>query len=223
MKENKEQEKSKCCGEISVRPIGFSEDVCVRCYNTFHPEEDTKLNYERDYSHTHCWNNEQRNLGGIPPCGQKLEDHKQCCLCDLKYPQQEKNKCEDTSCKQHGGIMTNYSEKCSSLPQQPVEEEVINGCEDCPHKVFTEKPVEEEWEEYSFKGENPEKCEIICDHEIYWCGDSYACNNCGLRFIPAKWANAKISKEKEKAYREGYYYGRDTTAEDLLAELLKCK
>ena len=42
-------------------------------------------NYERNYSHTHCWNNEQKNLGGVPPCGIKVEKHTQCCLCDLKY------------------------------------------------------------------------------------------------------------------------------------------
>jgi hypothetical protein len=47
----------------------------------------------------------------------------------------------------------------------------------------------ENWEEYSFKGENPEKCDMICDHCVCWCGQEYACCNCGLRFIPAKWAN----------------------------------
>lgn len=48
-------------------------------------EED---DYER-YSHEHCWNNERKNLGGVPPCGIKIENHKQCCLCDVKSPQPE--------------------------------------------------------------------------------------------------------------------------------------
>ncbi len=37
----------------------------------------------KDYqykSHTHCWNN--KNL----PCGKPLEKHSQCCLCDMKIP-----------------------------------------------------------------------------------------------------------------------------------------
>jgi len=42
----------------------------------------TTQNYEH-HSHTHCWNNEQRNLGNVPPCGIKIENHTQCCLCDI--------------------------------------------------------------------------------------------------------------------------------------------
>jgi len=34
--------------------------------------------YER-VSHVHCWNQ------GTPACGQPLEKHKQCCLCDMPY------------------------------------------------------------------------------------------------------------------------------------------
>lgn len=37
-------------------------------------------NYERDYSHSHCWDNSQN------PCGIPLEKHTQCCLCDMKVP-----------------------------------------------------------------------------------------------------------------------------------------
>lgn len=37
-------------------------------------------NYERDHSHTHCW-----KQGKSPACGQSLESHKQCCLCDTPY------------------------------------------------------------------------------------------------------------------------------------------
>lgn len=36
--------------------------------------------YDIYYSHYHCWNQDK-----LPACGQKLEDHKQCCLCSTKY------------------------------------------------------------------------------------------------------------------------------------------
>lgn len=62
-----------------------------------------KDNYERDHSHTHCWNQTS------PACGQPLEKHTQCCLCsavpekteniqsDLNYKpsQQESDKVRD--------------------------------------------------------------------------------------------------------------------------------
>lgn len=38
------------------------------------------LEYERKYSHSHCW-----NQGKSPACGQPLKNHKQCCLCDTVY------------------------------------------------------------------------------------------------------------------------------------------
>lgn len=38
-------------------------------------------NYDRNGSHTHCW-----NQGNSPACGQKIENHKQCCLCDTPAP-----------------------------------------------------------------------------------------------------------------------------------------
>lgn len=36
------------------------------------------MNYERDYSHHHCWDQKQP-----PACGIPLDKHTQCCLCDL--------------------------------------------------------------------------------------------------------------------------------------------
>lgn len=53
------------------------------------------IDYERNESHYHCWNqvdNEDNDIEPLetPACGQKLEDHKQCCLCDTPYPQEEK-------------------------------------------------------------------------------------------------------------------------------------
>lgn len=48
------------------------------------PKEEN-MEYERNYSHTHCWNQK------TPACGQPLQNHKQCCLCDTKYsPKEEK-------------------------------------------------------------------------------------------------------------------------------------
>lgn len=39
-----------------------------------------------DHSHTHCWNQK------TPACGQTLEAHKQCCLCDAPYEENLKSK-----------------------------------------------------------------------------------------------------------------------------------
>lgn len=38
------------------------------------------MDYERNYSHSHCW-----QQGLKPACGQSLASHKQCCLCDGRY------------------------------------------------------------------------------------------------------------------------------------------
>lgn len=38
------------------------------------------------HSHRHCFSYGDKQ----PPCGIKLEDHKQCCLCDLNVPSSEK-------------------------------------------------------------------------------------------------------------------------------------
>ena len=43
------------------------------------PEQNTPYNH---LSHTHCWNQD-----GDSPCGIPMEEHDQCCLCDLKVPQ----------------------------------------------------------------------------------------------------------------------------------------
>lgn len=44
------------------------------------------IDYDRNYSHYHCWHQEQPSACGIP-----LEDHKQCCLCDKEYTPQKKD------------------------------------------------------------------------------------------------------------------------------------
>lgn len=54
-------------------------------------QECPKYNYDRDGSHTHCWDqvdNEDSDIEpqDMPACGQPLEKHKQCCLCDMPAP-----------------------------------------------------------------------------------------------------------------------------------------
>src|SRR5665213_3088377 len=39
------------------------------------------MNYEQDYSHSHCWDQE------VPACGIPKEKHKQCCLCPKWSPE----------------------------------------------------------------------------------------------------------------------------------------
>lgn len=79
-------------------PLG-KDNYCPQCYF----EDDVKVlkkdckhrtpkreftaiskSYERDFSHSHCW-----NQGKSPACGQPLENHKQCCLCDTPAPQKD--------------------------------------------------------------------------------------------------------------------------------------
>lgn len=43
--------------------------------------ENAVIDYEKNQSHYHCWNQKQPCACGIP-----LEKHTQCCLCDTKVP-----------------------------------------------------------------------------------------------------------------------------------------
>lgn len=43
------------------------------------------MSYERNHSHSHCWNQE------FPACGQSISTHKQCCLCDTSKPSKNKS------------------------------------------------------------------------------------------------------------------------------------
>lgn len=45
------------------------------------------LEYERNHSHYHCWEQYKYEFGTElnPACGQPIENHKQCCLCDTKF------------------------------------------------------------------------------------------------------------------------------------------
>lgn len=57
---------------------GGSDEVKIMCA----PEK----NYERDHFHTHCWEQKGDNT---PACGQPLEKHEQCCLCDTPAPEKK--------------------------------------------------------------------------------------------------------------------------------------
>jgi len=95
MNNNQKIELSKCCGAKSNHITAcFVNGCCTKCGKPFIPqpiEEDKQNieeeNFERDYSHTHCWEQEQPSACGIP-----LEKHNQCCLCDLKYTPIEEEK-----------------------------------------------------------------------------------------------------------------------------------
>lgn len=41
------------------------------------------IDYEKNHSHYHCWNQTQPSA-----CGIKLENHKQCCLCEKLVPKE---------------------------------------------------------------------------------------------------------------------------------------
>ena len=85
---NQKSKLSECCGfclECPDYPETGGHNYChnksCKCHVPAEVEEKT---YAKDYSHTHCW-----NQGSQPACGQKLENHKQCCLCDKKAPEVE--------------------------------------------------------------------------------------------------------------------------------------
>lgn len=85
------------CGRLTGKKCEFAvpvvEEKCKECQkimNTGYGEclvhssptsSSEKKSYERDFSHAHCW-----IQGKNPACGQKIENHKQCCLCDTPSP-----------------------------------------------------------------------------------------------------------------------------------------
>lgn len=54
-------------------------DLCKKCAEKC-IEQSKDINYEQDHSHIHCW-----NQGTSTACGQPLEKHTQCCLCDETF------------------------------------------------------------------------------------------------------------------------------------------
>lgn len=63
--------------------------------------EKASIDYERNFSHYHCWDQKQPSACDIP-----FDKHKQCCLCDSK-PQTEKDmeKILESVHKQVGGAL----------------------------------------------------------------------------------------------------------------------
>lgn len=95
--------KQECC-EL-CRPNSLEKrtglDTCristCGCHFTLAPQE---YNYDRDGSHYHCWdqvNNEDSDIEpeDTPACGQPLEKHKQCCLCNVPYVVEH---CDEPNC-----------------------------------------------------------------------------------------------------------------------------
>jgi hypothetical protein len=85
---------SKFCSRCAICPTLTSDGIeCAHSLKEVSEEILTKpeiqkmlgekahIDYERNYSHYHCWDQSKP-----PACGQKLEDHKQCCLCDTPTP-----------------------------------------------------------------------------------------------------------------------------------------
>lgn len=73
-----------CCEKCSIQKT--DQDVTIPCEHcSCHLQESKEeINYERDYSHIHCW-----DQMAPPSCGIPLEKHTQCCLCETKIPTQE--------------------------------------------------------------------------------------------------------------------------------------
>lgn len=78
----------------------------------------------------------------------------------------------------------------------------------------------EEWA-YQLAGND---CNAVFNHEVYWCGDCYACSKCGKRFIPADVANQALHhrdsaiieavREKIKGMKEEHPFCHDGCPED---------
>lgn len=101
----------------------------ARTYGSGAAGTEQKTNYMHT-SHSHCW-----DQNGKPACGIALEQHTQCCLCDLKYP----NTIE--------GIDYSLAKKLkdAGFPQEGIKGEsklqgsaFSNGLEYCYHPILEE-------------------------------------------------------------------------------------
>lgn len=121
------------------------------------PPPQQMTNYSH-HSHRHCFSYGDKQ----PPCGIKLEDHKQCCLCDLKMPSSEK---PQPMCCLKCIVPTDDQDKnygCSNVdcichieqPQCPHTQtflvtlpggKVVERCGSCD-ELLPEKPQPEQWE-----------------------------------------------------------------------------
>ena len=50
--------------------------------------------------------------------------------------------------------------------------------------------------EYAFH--TGKKCEMFLDHNPMWCGDCYACGNCGLIFVEKRATRLAAKEERER-------------------------
>ena len=110
-------------------------------------------NYER-LSHAHCW--EQYEKYESSACGIKLEDHKQCCLCDLTPPLKES---DEKPVKKIGKLLLPSGEKI------PCEPRCTTSCSFCFTTPIPEsKPQDWEHDFEKWLWEFGDK------EQIYWHG-----------------------------------------------------
>lgn len=127
------------------------------------------IDYERNHSHYHCWdqvNNEDSDIEpqDTPACGQKLEDHKQCCLCDTVYKPRPK-----IATSEKGFIHLDI--KTKSIGNGTVK--------------ITPTPYEsEDWEAELFGGNSLPCCKVCqCDNgKKIWC----ACHRKQIKDVISK-------------------------------------
>lgn len=82
-----------------------------------------KANYERNYSHTHCWDQNEP-----PACGQPIENHTQCCLCDCKPILRNMNTPDTKKYKQCSGAHC----RCMNIDKQC--QNFHHGDHSCPYE-----------------------------------------------------------------------------------------
>jgi len=49
-------------------------------------------------------------------------------------------------------------------------------------------------EEFAYQLKRTKECQIVLDHNPVWCGDCFACSECGKIFITASVANKSIAQ-----------------------------
>lgn len=178
--------------------------------------EEQRMNYERNYSHTHCWKQvdfdmEEHDLDSkaTPACGIPLEKHIQCCLCDTPVPEEkdhDKNNCENCQDVMTGFTPTVESEEKEALDNAmnmiKENQELINY----PMKAYTPQESED-WAErlkpvvknlLPYDGEMAENVQDILD--VYW-----------YKLEP------KIKAELSKSYQRGREEGKLELVDDQLA------
>lgn len=147
---------TECCELCEGNHRHFSGNARINC-PCHNPKE---YNYERDGSHVHCWDqvdNEDSDIekNDTPACGQPLEKHTQCCLCDTLKPKECKHEWEETSNEKISKFY--YCQKCESvawsLPVKTINEEDFDTWLDNLVKITP------------FNEKDEKQAEIL---ELYW-------------------------------------------------------